>query len=105
MAEIHGEASPFARALRRARLAAELTQEELAERAGVSARAISDLERGVNRSPRRDTIELIVEALKLDAGAKAALEATVVRARRSSESPSEVTVTTGGASRWLPHLS
>jgi transcriptional regulator with XRE-family HTH domain len=40
--------------LRRLRTAAGLTQEELADAAKVSYRSISDLERGVNRSPRRD---------------------------------------------------
>lgn len=38
----------FGNLLRRARRSAGLTQEALAERAGLSARAISDLERGVN---------------------------------------------------------
>src|SRR5690625_3436510 len=42
-----------------------LTQEALAERAGVSARTIADLERGVIRAPRRDTLDLLVEALLL----------------------------------------
>ena len=50
--------------LRRARQAAELTQEELAERARLSGRAISDLERGIKR-PRRDTLDLLAEALGL----------------------------------------
>jgi predicted ATPase/transcriptional regulator with XRE-family HTH domain len=47
------------------RLAAGLTQEALAERAGLSARAISDLERGVNRAPRQDTLDLLSQALAL----------------------------------------
>jgi tetratricopeptide (TPR) repeat protein len=51
--------------LRRSRLAAGLTQEELAARAGLSAAAISTLERGARRSPRKDTIELIADALQL----------------------------------------
>ncbi|HUG17258.1 MAG TPA: helix-turn-helix domain-containing protein, partial [Thermomicrobiales bacterium] len=55
----------FGDLLRRARRAAGHSQEELAERAGISARAISDLERGVNRVPRRDTLELIADALDL----------------------------------------
>ena len=42
-----------------------MSQEELAERARLSARAISDLERGVKRTPRRDTVQLLVEALGL----------------------------------------
>ncbi len=51
--------------LRRARRAAGLTQEALAERAGLSMRGISDLERGVIRAPHRDTLELLAEALDL----------------------------------------
>jgi predicted ATPase len=42
-----------------------LTQEALAERAGISTRAVIDLERGVNRAPRRDTLELLATALNL----------------------------------------
>jgi DNA-binding CsgD family transcriptional regulator/transcriptional regulator with XRE-family HTH domain/tetratricopeptide (TPR) repeat protein len=56
----------FGERLRRARLAAGLTQEELAERAGLSVRGISDLERGARRSPRRDTLALLADALQLD---------------------------------------
>ncbi len=55
----------FGAALRRARLAAGLTQEALAERAGVSTRNIPALERGENR-PRRDTAERLAGALDLD---------------------------------------
>ena len=57
--------SPFGRALRRARLAARLTQEELAERAGLSPRGISDLERGTRQAPRLDTAERLADALEL----------------------------------------
>ena len=42
----------FADLLKQHRLAVGMTQEELAERAGLSARGISDLERGVSRRPR-----------------------------------------------------
>lgn len=55
----------FGEMLRRYRSAADLSQEALAERAGLSARAISDLERGVKRSPRKDTVELLANALDL----------------------------------------
>ena len=48
-------ATTFADVLRRTRLRRGMTQEELAERAGLSVRGISDLERGVNSTPRRDT--------------------------------------------------
>lgn len=57
--------SSFARLLRYYRLAAGLTQEELAERARLSARAISDLERGVKALPHRHTVELLAGALEI----------------------------------------
>ena len=53
----------FGDLLRHARLAASLTQEALAERAGLSVRGISDLERGVNRHPQRETVRLLADAL------------------------------------------
>ena len=40
----------FAGLLRRLRSEAKLTQEELAEKAGLSLRAVSDLERGIHRT-------------------------------------------------------
>ncbi len=43
--------------LRQLRRAAGLTQEALAERAGMSARGLQDLERGVSQAPRRRTID------------------------------------------------
>ena len=42
----------FAVLLRQLRVKALLTQEELAEAAGLSTRSVSDLERGVNRAAR-----------------------------------------------------
>src|SRR3954466_4914590 len=63
----------FAVLLRRWRLAAGLTQEALAERAGISARGVQDLERGVRATPRPDTIRLLADALDLDAAARSAL--------------------------------
>ena len=52
----------FGRLLKRLRMAADLTQEELAERAMVSARSISDLERG-RRNPSVKAIGRIAQAL------------------------------------------
>ena len=46
------DAVSFAALLKRQRLAAGLTQEALAERAGLSAKAVGDLERDPDRSPR-----------------------------------------------------
>jgi non-specific serine/threonine protein kinase len=42
-----------------------LTQAELAERAGLSGRAISDLERGLKQAPRSSTVRLLVRGLAL----------------------------------------
>ena len=61
-----GGTGSFGELLRRRRQAAGLTQEALAERAGVSAKAISDLERDPDRTPRLDTIVLLADALGLD---------------------------------------
>jgi predicted ATPase/DNA-binding XRE family transcriptional regulator len=57
--------SPLAALLRSHRRAAGLTQEELAERSGLSARTVSDLERGVYRTARKDTAQLLATALAL----------------------------------------
>jgi predicted ATPase/DNA-binding XRE family transcriptional regulator len=55
----------FADLLRQLRTAAALSQEELAERAGVSLRGLSDLERGVRRTPHLSTVRLLADALAL----------------------------------------
>jgi tetratricopeptide (TPR) repeat protein/transcriptional regulator with XRE-family HTH domain len=67
----------FGELLRRYRLAAGLTHAALAERAGLSVRAISDLERGVNRKPHKDTFEMLAAALGLTAEERAAFEAVL----------------------------
>jgi predicted ATPase/class 3 adenylate cyclase len=67
----------FGYLLRRYRLAALLTQEQLAERAHLSYRTISDLERGAKHTPRRDTVLLLAEALELSSQARATLIAAV----------------------------
>src|SRR5437764_7895090 len=66
----------FGDLLRRYRLAAGFTQEELAERAQVSPRAISDLERGARSRPWRGTIQLLGDALGLATSERVALEAS-----------------------------
>ena len=55
----------FAALLRRLRAEAGLTQEELAEAASLSPRSVSDLERGINRTARKDTALLLADALGL----------------------------------------
>jgi predicted ATPase/transcriptional regulator with XRE-family HTH domain len=56
----------FGGLLRQLRTDAGLTQDELAEAAQVSQRAVSDLERGINRTARKDTAVLLAGALGLD---------------------------------------
>jgi len=55
----------FASLLRQLRGEAGLTQEELAEAAGLSPRTVSDLERRVNRTAHKDTAGLLADALGL----------------------------------------
>lgn len=72
-AEQHG----FGHLLRSYRLAAGLTQEQLAERAGLAVNAISALERGERRNPYPQTVALLADALALAPDDREAL----VRAR------------------------
>jgi transcriptional regulator with XRE-family HTH domain len=60
----------FAALLRQLRAEARLTQEELAEAARLSPRSVSDLERGINRTARKDTALLLAGALGLDGPAR-----------------------------------
>ncbi len=69
------DALGFGGLLRQLRDEAGLTQDELAEAAAVSQRAISDLERGVNRTARKDTALLLAGALGLTGPQRAAFEA------------------------------
>src|ERR687897_3851295 len=74
----------FGELLRHYRLAAGLTQEALAERAGLSTRGVSDLERGARGLPRKDTLRLLLQALDLSPADRAAL---IAAARRPPETP------------------
>jgi transcriptional regulator with XRE-family HTH domain len=65
----------FGLLLRRLRQAAGLTQEVLAERAHLSQRGINDLERGARRLPRRDTVQLLADALALTGPERTRFEA------------------------------
>src|SRR6266540_6436657 len=73
--------------LRQYRVAVGLTQEALAARANLSARAISDLERGLSRVPRFDTLALLAEAMDLSAAQRAALFAASRPALPSADAP------------------
>src|SRR5947209_1786312 len=67
------EPTTFGALLKRYRMAMGLTQEALAERGNLSARAISDLERGLSRTPRYDTLAMLASALNLSAEQRSAL--------------------------------
>src|SRR6185437_4034929 len=60
-------AGSFGDLVRRQRLAASLTQAELAELSGLSVRPISDLERGITGEPRPSSKRLLEQVLKLPA--------------------------------------
>ena len=73
LAAVGGDAS-FGALLRRYRRQAGLSQEELAARALVSTRAISDLERGVNARPRLHTAVALADGLALAGAERSAFE-------------------------------
>ena len=75
--------SGFAGLLRQLRTEAKLTQEELAEAAGLSPRSVSDLERGIHRTAHKDTAGLLADALSL-AGPVRALFVAAARGRGSA---------------------
>ena len=78
----------FGGRLRRHREAAGLSQEELAERAALTAKAISALERGERQHPYPQTLRALADALKLSDADRSALIASVpnrVRPQRSDE--------------------
>ena len=97
----------FAGLLRQLRAEAKLTQEELAEAAGVSPRSVSDLERGVTRAAHKDTAILLAGALGLSghvrelfvAAARAKAPAAEVLAARQGEVPGAFAA---AATRALP---
>ncbi|WP_406207993.1 helix-turn-helix domain-containing protein [Kitasatospora sp. NBC_01560] len=69
-----GEHGEFSGLLARYRVRAGLTQEELAAAAGISLRAVGDMERGRTRGPQRRTVRALAEALRLDADGADVLE-------------------------------
>ncbi len=66
----------FGGLLRQLRAEARLTQEELAEAARLSPRSVSDLERGINRTARKDTALLLADALGLTGPARVSFVAS-----------------------------
>jgi predicted ATPase/DNA-binding XRE family transcriptional regulator/Tfp pilus assembly protein PilF len=66
--------SSFGDLLRSRRLASGLTQAELAERAGLSVRGLSDLERGVRTRPQRETVQRLLAALAVPPDERRAIQ-------------------------------
>jgi transcriptional regulator with XRE-family HTH domain len=93
----------FAALLRELRGARGLTQEELAERAGLSRGAVSYLERGLTQSPRADTVQLLAEAMglgeleahRLRKAARAARSLVELGAEVGTETSTEARIETG----------
>jgi predicted ATPase/DNA-binding CsgD family transcriptional regulator/transcriptional regulator with XRE-family HTH domain len=93
------ETSAFGDLLRRFRTAAALSQEELAEKAGLSLRGVSDLERGTRRAPRLETVRMLADGLGLGPEERAALLAA--RGAASAE-PREEADSAGAPRPALP---
>jgi transcriptional regulator with XRE-family HTH domain len=82
----------FAGLLRQLRGRARLTQEELAGAAGLSPRAVSDLERGIHRTAHKDTAVLLADALGVAGPAR---ELFVAAARGRAEAREVLAARTG----------
>ena len=65
--------SQFSSLLRQLRSQAGLTQEELAQRSGLSVRTVRRLETGERANPQVGTVRLLADALRLDPGGRAGL--------------------------------
>ena len=91
----------YAGLLRQLRAEAGLTQEELAAAAGVSPRTVSDLERGINLTPRRATALLLADALHLTEDKRALFIAPAhrkaLRATREAAAPDTASATASGS--------
>ena len=88
-----GPAPGFGGLLRQLRADAGLTQEELAEAASLSPRSVSDLERGINLTARRETARLLADALDLTGPGRAVFEAAARGRVLAGASPAAATRT------------
>jgi predicted ATPase/DNA-binding CsgD family transcriptional regulator len=104
--------SGFAGLLRQLRAGAGLTQQELAKAAGLSPRAVSDLERGIHRTARQDTAVRLAGALGLAeptrssfvAAARGRIQAAPVLAARPTQ-PGGPLASAGGVHGFVPALT
>jgi DNA-binding XRE family transcriptional regulator len=105
--------SGFAGLLRQLRADARLTQQELAKAAGLSPRAVSDLERGINRTARQDTAVRLAGALGLAeparslfvAAALGRIQAAQVLAGGRGQPPGGPPGSAGGLHGFAPALT
>ncbi|MFJ9443413.1 ATP-binding protein [Kitasatospora sp. NPDC101235] len=86
------DANEFSRLLAGHRVAAGLTQEELAAAAGVSLRALGDMERGRTRGPQRRTVRALAEALGLGGTQAQALDRAAQSGRPRGARPGSAPV-------------
>jgi DNA-binding beta-propeller fold protein YncE/class 3 adenylate cyclase/predicted Ser/Thr protein kinase len=91
------EVSEFGVLLQQHRAASGLTQEELAERSQLSARGISNLERGVRRLPHQHTVRQLADALELSGQDRAEFEAAGRRLGQSVSTGSSTPSSTPAA--------
>ena len=93
--EASGEdaAPSFGTRLRGLREAAGLSQEELASRAGLTAKAISMLERGQRKRPYPHTVRALADALGLSEGERAVLARVVTERSGDAMAPVEEAAT------------
>jgi tetratricopeptide (TPR) repeat protein/DNA-binding XRE family transcriptional regulator len=82
--------------LRRHRVAAGLSQEELAQRSGLSVRAISNIERGLTASPYSRSVRMLAEALALPDQQARELLRQSARSRTDGEGPDSAAGPPGG---------
>jgi transcriptional regulator with XRE-family HTH domain len=97
---VTGATGTFGDLLRHYRAAALLTQEELAERAGLSAEAIGTLERGARQRPQAATVQRLADALALSAAERAALHGAAVGWRAAAAATHSSVSAGPGRANW-----
>ena len=105
--------SGFAGLLRQLRAEAQLTQQELAKTASLSPRSVSDLERGINRTARKDTAVQLAGALGLAepvrslfvAAALGRIQAAQVLAAKPRQALGDSLASAGGVYGFVPALT
>ncbi|QQC92992.1 XRE family transcriptional regulator [Streptomyces alfalfae] len=72
----------FAEMLMRTRLRSGITQQQLADLSTISSRAIRNLEKGHVRHPRKETVQLLADALRIDGSTRYRLLKLAVEGER-----------------------